>query len=113
MPGKATTASYAEMLDLAVNSGKGEKVSRQKIYTYIRINYKIDTDGATFKRHIKAAFTKRLDAGIILQQKNSFYLSAKGKKHIADQYDLSDNDNEASETEENTPSKPSKSVKSK
>ncbi|GAA5857605.1 hypothetical protein JCM9279_006483 [Rhodotorula babjevae] len=115
MPGKATSASYLEMLDLAVNSGKGDKVSRQKIYSYIRTNYKIDTDGGRFKTHIKAAFKKRLDAGLIVQHKHSFTLSPKGKKHIETEYNLTDDDEEddVSETEEDTPTKPSKSAKKK
>ncbi|GAA5894885.1 hypothetical protein JCM8208_006097 [Rhodotorula glutinis] len=113
MPGKATSPSHAEMLDLAVNSAKGDMISHQKIYAYIRIHYKIDTDGGRFKNHIKAAFTKRLDAGIIKQHKRSFYLSPKGKKHIADTYDLSDDEEAVSETEEDSPSKPEKVVKKK
>ncbi|BGP52062.1 hypothetical protein JCM10450v2_008033 [Rhodotorula kratochvilovae] len=97
---------FVEMLDCAIHSGKGAKVSRQKIYSYMRDNYSLSTDTPAFKARFKKAVDKRLDEGLVAQDKSSFIFTPKGQKFFEDTYESSEE-----EEEDETPTKKGKSKK--
>ncbi|GJN94150.1 hypothetical protein Rhopal_007224-T1 [Rhodotorula paludigena] len=79
---------YSEMVDCALHSGKGEKISRKKIYEYIAEVYKVQIAGNdNSKDRFKKAMDKRISDGLVVQEKQSFEFTAAGEKYYKDTYE--------------------------
>ncbi|KPV73064.1 uncharacterized protein RHOBADRAFT_46158 [Rhodotorula graminis WP1] len=113
--GKAPKTSYVEMVERAVDkAGKGEKVSRRKIKEYIRDTWSVKIDSDSVKDSLKTVIAKEVDDGYLIQEKDSFRFSPKGKKHFVEKHGSNDEEGEEDdddEEEEDTPSKPKKGKK--
>ncbi|GAA6057325.1 hypothetical protein JCM3770_001092 [Rhodotorula araucariae] len=97
---------FVEMLDCAIHAGHGDKVSRQKVYSYLRDYYRLSTDTPAFKTRFKKAVDQRVDEGLVVQDKNSFLFTPKGEMHFREAYESSEE-----EVEDQTPIKKGKSKK--
>ncbi|GAA5927329.1 hypothetical protein JCM3775_002518 [Rhodotorula graminis] len=110
--GKAPKTSYVEMVERAVDkAGKGEKVSRRKIKEYIRDTWSVKIESDSVKDSLKTVIAKEVDDGFLIQEKDSFRFSPKGKKHFVEKYGSDDQEEDDDDEEEDTPSKPKKGKK--
>ncbi|POY75033.1 hypothetical protein BMF94_2009 [Rhodotorula taiwanensis] len=95
---------WIEMLDQAIHSAKGEKISRKKIYSYLEDNWRIDMTNEQRKAYFKQALEKRMKEKRIEQDKQSFFFTPLGTKAYTEEYESS---------EEEDPEEDAKPVKSK
>ncbi|GAA5927315.1 hypothetical protein JCM3775_002514 [Rhodotorula graminis] len=110
--GKAPKTSYVEMVERAVDkAGKGEKVSRRKIKEYIRDTWSVKIESDSVKDSLKTVIAKEVEDGFLIQEKDSFRFSPKGKKHFVEKYGSDDQEEDDDDEEEDTPSKPKKGKK--
>ncbi|GAA5894876.1 hypothetical protein JCM8208_006094 [Rhodotorula glutinis] len=113
--GKAAKTTMIEMVEHAVKSGKGEKLSRRKIKTYLETEYGLKVDSDSVKTKINDAINEEVTKGILDKEKDSFKFSPKGKKHYEKVYGqvVSDEEEGTDEEaeEEDTPSKKTKAKK--
>ncbi|GAA5881766.1 hypothetical protein JCM3774_000869 [Rhodotorula dairenensis] len=113
MPSAKNKWTYVEMVDLAVNSGHGAKVSRTKINTYIREHFGFDTSSTLVKKRVKDALDRRIDEGLLAQDKQSFVFTPAGKKAFKDQYESSEEESEPQTPKKTTSKKVEESSKKK
>ncbi|GAA5917368.1 hypothetical protein JCM5296_003798 [Sporobolomyces johnsonii] len=79
---------YADMLFEAIHSaGRGYMISRQRIIKFIDENFAVDTASGPFKSSFKKALEKKLEDGLVAQDKQSFYFTGAGQAAFDDMYD--------------------------
>ncbi|GAA5857607.1 hypothetical protein JCM9279_006484 [Rhodotorula babjevae] len=85
--GKAPKMTYPEMVEHAVNSaGPNEKLSRRKIKEYLSHHWDVKVDQPSVVDSLKDVMTQEVNSGYLIQEKQSFRFSPKGKKHYAEKY---------------------------
>ncbi|GJN94153.1 hypothetical protein Rhopal_007227-T1 [Rhodotorula paludigena] len=110
MPSSSSSskASWDEMVDLAIHSGKGEKISRTKIYAFINLaglwldrkttltplrgvaqdEFHVDvTENEASKQSFKDTVEQRIRDGYVKQDKQSFLFTKKGKEYYDKSYE--------------------------
>ncbi|GAA5997606.1 uncharacterized protein JCM10292_000965 [Rhodotorula paludigena] len=90
MPSSSSSskASWDEMVDLAIHSGKGEKISRTKIYAFINDEFHVDvTENEASKQNFKDTVEQRIRDGYVKQDKQSFLFTKKGKEYYDKSYE--------------------------
>ncbi|GAA5845986.1 hypothetical protein JCM11251_001713 [Rhodosporidiobolus azoricus] len=97
--------NWDEMVDYAIHSGNGQKISRQKIKAFITENWSISFDSDTQKEHLKDALNGRVDKGFVQKDGGSFLFTQKGAQHYNETYESSE------EVEEEGEAAPSSSPK--
>ncbi|KWU45212.1 hypothetical protein RHOSPDRAFT_33155 [Rhodotorula sp. JG-1b] len=85
----AAHPKYAEMIDMAVLTGHGEKVSRRKILAYLEEHWNLNPKSETVKRRVTEALEKRMDEGLLLKDKQSFVFTAAGAQAYKNDYEPS------------------------
>ncbi|GAA5919592.1 hypothetical protein JCM6882_003931 [Rhodosporidiobolus microsporus] len=89
-------ATWVQMVDYAIHSGNGEKISRQKVKSYITDNWHYDFSKDHNKEALSDALKKRVDSGHVEKVGGSFLFTQKG----ADHYDATYESDDAEEEEE-------------
>ncbi|GAA5993184.1 hypothetical protein JCM11641_003658 [Rhodosporidiobolus odoratus] len=91
---KGSHPPFTQMLDYAIHSGHGEKVSRKKISTCIEERWTVDSGTDYYKDGMKTAIAKRKEQGLVEQDKQSFLFTAEGEQFYDENYAASDEEDE-------------------
>lgn len=71
------------MIEEAVASADNKKgLSRQKIVSYLESNYGLSVESGVVKAHIKRALSTTVEEGNLLQDKNTFRMTAAQKRAV-------------------------------
>ncbi|GAA5919583.1 hypothetical protein JCM6882_003927 [Rhodosporidiobolus microsporus] len=88
---------WTVMVDYAIHSADGEKISLVRLKSYIEKNWKYDFKAnKRNKEKLKDALTERIEDGLVEQDGQSFRFSRKGERHYEEHYEA---DNEEEEEE--------------
>ncbi|GAA5982704.1 hypothetical protein JCM10908_006754 [Rhodotorula pacifica] len=111
MPGSGRP-SFVDMIDMAIHAqGHGDRVSRQKIHSYIEEHWQVDTSITANRNRVKSALEKRIKEGLIEQDKQSFTFTKAGTKAYRDAYETSEEEEERPAPKKATSKKVTESTK--
>ncbi|GAA5954297.1 hypothetical protein JCM8115_003363 [Rhodotorula mucilaginosa] len=90
----AAHPKYVDMIDMAVHTGHGEKVSRRKILAYLEEHWNLNPKDESVKRRVNEALEKRMDKGLLRKDKQSFVFTAAVEQAYKDEYETSEEEDQ-------------------
>ncbi|GAA6038716.1 hypothetical protein JCM8097_002362 [Rhodosporidiobolus ruineniae] len=82
----------------AMHSANGDKLSRTKIYDYLEEFWQVDrTKKKSAKERVSKALDDKVEAGILVKDKQSFVMTKKGERYYAERYKATDEESSVEE----------------